>query len=179
MHRNNKLSTHQKGFTVVEGLLILVIVGIIGGVGWYVIGQKNKDQGKSTNQTTNKKSESNNNSQNQQYLVVKEWKVKLKVDSSLGKITYAQYSNDPNNQIVLNSDLQKTLPLTCQSDTSGWGIARIKTSELNEFEKGLPSVGGYSYKRIYPPMGCEQATAIMAKIDTAYVNMFTSLSANN
>jgi Tfp pilus assembly protein PilX len=30
------MSKNQKGFSVVEGLLILVIVGILGGTGWYV-----------------------------------------------------------------------------------------------------------------------------------------------
>ena len=33
---------NQKGFSVVEGLLILVIVGLIGFVGWYVWQSKNK-----------------------------------------------------------------------------------------------------------------------------------------
>lgn len=121
-----KLIKSQNGFSHIEALLISVIIGVIGSVGWYVIGQKNKDRAKSTIQTTNKKSESNNNSQNQQYLVIKEWNVKFKIDSSLGKITYAPYSNDPNNQVVLNSDLQKTLPLTCQNETSGWESRALK-----------------------------------------------------
>lgn len=38
-----------KGFSVVEGLLVLVIVGIIGGVGWFVLQAKSK-----TNSTTNR-----------------------------------------------------------------------------------------------------------------------------
>ncbi len=31
-----KLSKSQKGFTLVEGLLILLVVGVIGGIGWFV-----------------------------------------------------------------------------------------------------------------------------------------------
>ena len=31
-----KLSINQKGFTVIEGLLVFVIVAIIGGTGYYV-----------------------------------------------------------------------------------------------------------------------------------------------
>lgn len=39
------MKTNQKGFSVIEGLLILVIVGLIGGIGWYVW-QSNKSTGK-------------------------------------------------------------------------------------------------------------------------------------
>lgn len=53
---NHKLQNNTQGFSIVEGLLILVLVALIGGVGWYVVGQKNKDQAKSTTQTTSKKS---------------------------------------------------------------------------------------------------------------------------
>ena len=35
---------NQKGFTAVEGLLILVIVGLIGFVGWFVYDSKNKSE---------------------------------------------------------------------------------------------------------------------------------------
>ena len=31
---------NNRGFAVLEGLLILVIVGIVGGVGWYVLKTK-------------------------------------------------------------------------------------------------------------------------------------------
>jgi hypothetical protein len=36
------MKSSQKGFAVLEGLLILVIVGLIAGVGWYVYDAKNK-----------------------------------------------------------------------------------------------------------------------------------------
>jgi cytoskeletal protein RodZ len=42
------MKKNQSGFSAIEALLILVIVGIIGGTGWYVI-QANKN----TNDTLN------------------------------------------------------------------------------------------------------------------------------
>jgi type II secretory pathway pseudopilin PulG len=40
---------NQKGFSIIEAILILVIVGMIGGIGWYVWSAQNK-----VNQTLNK-----------------------------------------------------------------------------------------------------------------------------
>lgn len=51
MSRTSNGMKNQKGFTVVEGLLILVIVGLIGGVGWYVWDAK-KESDKSLNQAS-------------------------------------------------------------------------------------------------------------------------------
>jgi hypothetical protein len=60
----------QNGFTVIEGLLILVIVGIIGGTGWYVwhsqkqvdktLGSAGQTSQKSTKTSQNKQSTGNN-----------------------------------------------------------------------------------------------------------------------
>ncbi len=38
------VGNQQAGFTVIEGLLILVVVGIIGGVGWFVLKSKNDSE---------------------------------------------------------------------------------------------------------------------------------------
>lgn len=45
------MQKNQKGFSVVEGLLILVIVGLVAAVGWYVWSQKSKNS-ETTSQAT-------------------------------------------------------------------------------------------------------------------------------
>lgn len=48
------MKTNQKGFSVVEILIVIVVVGLIGTVGWFVYGsQKNRTSNVSTNTQTN------------------------------------------------------------------------------------------------------------------------------
>ena len=63
------MKTNQKGFSAIEGLLILVIVGLIGGVGWYVWqSKKNADKSLTTSQTQNAASPSKTTTQPTQEL---------------------------------------------------------------------------------------------------------------
>lgn len=61
---------NQKGFSAIEGLLILVIVGIIGGTGWYVWDRNNSE---STNTGTPTSSEEKKETV-EENLVSKNWK---------------------------------------------------------------------------------------------------------
>ncbi len=84
------MKNSQKGFAVLEGLLILVIIGIIGGTGWYVIHSKNQtDQtltaAASTNQTPTAKTTAKKSATtptNQPYLTIKEWGVRAPYDGT-------------------------------------------------------------------------------------------------
>ena len=80
------MKTSQKGFAVLESLLILVIIGIIGGTGWYTWHTKNQtdkilSEASNTAQTT--KTVKSTLTQAQQYLTVKEWGVRAPYDGSL------------------------------------------------------------------------------------------------
>ncbi len=60
---------NSKGFSIVEGLVIIVIVGLIAGVGWLVLQrQKNKDNSSNTSQSSaaelSSETSSSNNSNN-------------------------------------------------------------------------------------------------------------------
>ncbi len=52
------MKTNQKGFSAVEVILVLVIVGLVAGFGWYVWQSKNKDDSKTANTTSNESSTS-------------------------------------------------------------------------------------------------------------------------
>src|SRR3989344_1891275 len=104
---HNETMKNQKGFSVVEGVLILVIIGLLGGVGWYVW-----DSNKKTKQVldnTDKGSSVSNkipNETNANYLVIKEWSVKVPLDSDTTGLEYSIGSN---------------------------GVASFRTTELNKF----------------------------------------------
>lgn len=47
---NRKLQNNAQGFSIVEGLLILAVIALIGGVGWYAYGHRSKST-KTSNQS--------------------------------------------------------------------------------------------------------------------------------
>lgn len=83
-----KTTRYQKGFTVVEGLLIFVIVGVIGGVGWYVVNSKNKTNKTSNQISTPAPQPVSSVTSDINYLAIKEWGIKLKLTETIKNATY-------------------------------------------------------------------------------------------
>jgi cytoskeletal protein RodZ len=89
---------NNKGFAVIEGLLILVIIAILGGTGWYVYQAHNNATNTLTNADAANSSAANyskptpkptlTQTQSQQYFTVKEWAVKVPIDSSVTGLSY-------------------------------------------------------------------------------------------
>lgn len=87
---------NQKGFGVVEGLLIFVALAIVAGTGFYVYNKVKNDQtGKPSGDTTqkiNKENKAETKSQksdpNSDHLVVKEWGIRFKVPGGLTDVKY-------------------------------------------------------------------------------------------
>jgi predicted negative regulator of RcsB-dependent stress response len=67
----------QEGFSAVEALLILIIVAILGGVGWYVW-HANNEADKNLTSASNTSSLSNKTDKSNGYFVIKEWNVRAK-----------------------------------------------------------------------------------------------------
>jgi uncharacterized protein (UPF0333 family) len=103
-----KKQPKTKGFSTIEGLLILVIVLILGGVGWYVWHST-----KSTNDVLNSVDKSSSavgntatqksvptSKQTTQTLDIKEWKVKLPLSTQIADAYYvvSTSSQDDNGQ---------------------------------------------------------------------------------
>ncbi|MEI7683174.1 MAG: hypothetical protein WCJ24_02650 [Candidatus Saccharibacteria bacterium] len=80
----NKLKNNQSGFGALELILIIVVVGLLGLVGWYVF---NKNNSKTTNKigSAQKQAASDVSSP---YLEIKELSVKLKLTNSTEDMTY-------------------------------------------------------------------------------------------
>jgi hypothetical protein len=93
----------QKGFAALESLLILVIIAIIGGIGWYAIHTKHQTdkilaQADKISQSTpalSKKSTptSLNTNSTPAYLVIKEWGIKVKLGSADSSIVGYKIDN--------------------------------------------------------------------------------------
>lgn len=102
------LKSNQKGFGAVEVLLVLILIGILGGVGFYVYNSNKKSNQKADTTSTASKAETKvadkstdtetvkEADANLGYLVIKEWGVKIKLRDSM-KVSYT-YSAEAGNQ---------------------------------------------------------------------------------
>jgi len=80
----------QKGFTLVEGLIALVVILLVGGLGYYVY-DRNSDDGKDTAKTTqadNKTTDETSSNTDAKYLDIPELGVRLKLTSSVEDAYY-------------------------------------------------------------------------------------------
>ncbi len=89
---------NQNGFSVVEVLLVIIVIGIIGAVGFYVYKAKQNTDKSLTNpvsssvekkqKTENVSKPAENKTSSQKYLEIKEWGVKVPIDSTVSGLSY-------------------------------------------------------------------------------------------
>ena len=89
------MKVNQKGFSVVEILIVIVVVGLLGTVGWLVYDrQKSKTSETSNTQASapqkekTPKQETKKADPNEGYLVMSEWGLRFKVPSGLTDVKY-------------------------------------------------------------------------------------------
>jgi prepilin-type N-terminal cleavage/methylation domain-containing protein len=89
------MKANQKGFSAVEILIVIVVVGLLGTIGWLVHDrQKSKTADKPITQTNTAqkketpKQEIKRTDPNEGYLVVKEWSLRFKTPSGLTDVKY-------------------------------------------------------------------------------------------
>lgn len=78
------MKNNQDGFGAIEALLIAIVIGLIGGAGWYVYNSQKK-----TNQTLDKTAQSQSEPQKAaEYMEVKDWGVRMSsISNSKYKVT--------------------------------------------------------------------------------------------
>jgi hypothetical protein len=98
---------NQKGFSLIEGLLILIAVTLIAFVGYYVWhAQSQSDKDVASSQPTNH-AKSDSPSATKQFLVIKEWNVKLPQSAQSMDAYYTVDAENSNNITLYSSDLDK------------------------------------------------------------------------
>lgn len=176
---------NQKGFTLVEGLLIVLVIAVLG-IGGYLVWNKNKTVTPAKSDTPATASQSNE--QKSSDLVISQWNVKATVPTALTGVTYTIKGNTA----ALNSDQQKEISNSCGNELnpqSAWGIVREASgsimsadgtalSDSEAVSTGYEHIGNFFYYRSYPQAGCENETAKVGTIDSAYKTLFSSLQAN-
>jgi type II secretory pathway pseudopilin PulG len=170
----------QKGFGIVEVLLLVVLVGIIAGAGWYVYQSQKKTNASldKTNQNIESISksqktvvDSTKSKDNTKYLVIKEWGVEIPLSADIEDATYTYKQIGDGSTAYLSTAKLTAMDPNCGPDkTSVGAIFRQTTAQHDENVKkdnpavdvvGDVKVGNYYY-------GYNQAQAACSgTIDTA------------
>ncbi len=165
------MKSNQKGFSAVEIVVVIVVVGLLGIVGRLVYDRQNSNKhvipNKNTPSSDTKKSVTTSPSTlitptpdpNTGYLVVKEWGVKIKMKEA-AKVTYTYGSeefDDPRNGehgdsgISLEVKPEYLQDKTCKVSV-GW--ARYKTIKDSFFLERARKIGDYYFMSSGSPYNC-------------------------
>ncbi|HSX43816.1 MAG TPA: hypothetical protein VLE69_00750 [Candidatus Saccharimonadales bacterium] len=172
------IKLNSKGLGVIEVILVVVIVGLIGGVGYFVYqSKKNTDQilnntansqgtpEKSTKTSTKPTTPSNTvttTNTDPNYLIIKEWGVKVKIPNA-NRLSYEIVSQSgdgttPDGSAEYVDTARLSLADSITTDTScksiGIGIGRAK---LIKSTSSLPTVGNYVFEVGGSPYACGNA----------------------
>jgi type II secretory pathway pseudopilin PulG len=145
---------NEKGFGVVEILLVIVVIGLLGVGGWMFF-SKQKDSKTAKNEVTNntqqseqaktnetKKQEEIKPDTNASYLVIKEWNVKFLIPNSLGKVTYSIGPRQDPNYAALSGSLTGELDkYSFSTKCTLLGITRSTSGEAPQAEPGATKLG--------------------------------------
>jgi type II secretory pathway pseudopilin PulG len=167
-----KMKKSQDGFSAVEGLLIIIIIGILGGVGWYVWNsqkQVDKTYSQTANSSVSPKTKNTSSSaaldSSPSYFVIKEWGVKVPVTDS--NVKY-YYKFDKSYSTIINVYSQKAdgivgpKGVSCKEEYIAY-VLRLEASspDWNDPEKVSPlfdhkiTIGKYAFavatKKEYGP----------------------------
>jgi type II secretory pathway pseudopilin PulG len=185
------MDKNQKGFAVLETLLILVIIAMIAGTGWYTWHTKNQTdkilneasnsaQTVQTNKTTNSSS-----AKAQQYFTIKEWGVRAPYTGTLD----LQYSLSDSN--TLASVTSKQLLAADPACTRGGAILRAlpndpvgpagdPASTVAQSGATYAYVGGYYYIFTHDQAACsdsDTATTLQSQNNDAVQALVPNLQA--
>lgn len=164
------MNKNQKGFSVVEGLLFLIIIGVLGFVGWYVWHSKNAadDNLKNAASTniaapTNKAAATQNSTPSEEYKMP-EVKLQLSIPASLSNLQYTAVANDAGIYSLEFSDKRLQKP-NCDSNAPS-GLFEIAFADATQSD-GSPLKDSTAYKQIgdtywnlnvYPKTSCSNGT---------------------
>jgi type II secretory pathway pseudopilin PulG len=138
------MKSGQKGFTVVETLLVLILVSIIGFTGYYVYHSRN-NANVNYNNSANSSNVSTSSSSNSSKFVFKEIGVQVQLPSSLKDLSYTVFQSDNGNpNLALSTPefvgaLNKCDPTTVGTKNPAFAVITKQTGQFNQDEN--PGVG--------------------------------------
>jgi hypothetical protein len=126
-------------------LLIILVLIVITGVGWYVIDKNNQKDSTVVNSYTSASTQDNND-----YLVIKEWGVRFKLPTNLiAKLKYFQRNSAGRNSYAIDDpsvELENCAPVSLD-----------RTAQPN---LGYKKIGEYYYAAVLGAQACDTAESI-------------------
>jgi hypothetical protein len=188
---------NEKGFGAVEALAILIIVGIIGGAGYYVYNANKQDTGVSDSSIQEETTQEDTQDEfgEEGYVEVKEWNVRFKTSEGLDNTRY-EYSDPesfaPAGSITFITKYDQELNELESNYEQSWAIYRYKAGDVvnDPGEEGLKIedtfrakngdlklIDGYYYELHYPMnnSGNPQIDSVLKKQNAATIEMYESL----
>jgi hypothetical protein len=126
--------TEQKGFAALEGLLILVIIAIIGGTGWYVMKAKDNTD-KTLSQTANSSAQKSNKAKtSNSRFDLKELGISIVLPPDLKDLTYdaqqiTSVSGGKTTALYMSSASFKKVQQKCYGDSTSESFGAIGRAE--------------------------------------------------
>lgn len=186
------MNKNERGFTAVEAVLIVVVVSLLAGVGWYVYRMNNKDDKKevNTSQADDKKTENKpaEETDSKTYVTVKEWNLRAEYS---GKPVLLYVINEQGNATFSTKDLEKNYKgCTAENGVSGM-IRRLKPTDGTTVDGDAPTaqdaaktnpdyvkVGDYYYHYVGPQSVCgdpEAPAALLVEANAAVKSLVPKL----
>ncbi len=145
---------NQKGFGLVEAVLIVVVVGLIGGAGWYILRPKVKVPDSTTTESSTPKLK-------KEFVEIKDWGVRFAVDKPASQYKVGDTINRAGNQIVIiTNSVQDAIYKGCGDVVIERGdkmsFYNPASGELQPFDsnQGIKQIGSYYYYANHPQAAC-------------------------
>lgn len=162
MH-NTAMQKNQKGFGLALAIIILVVILFIGAAGWYVWRSQNKSQ---VPLTTSIQSQNNQQIENEKYLEIKEWGIKIKLTYA-DSLTYSLKGTPGYNAVfryVDEAQIEFKTPPAGDPNCKETGLYFSKVDSADIFTVKT-RVGQFYYGSTASGGGCEEG-ALEMKLKT-------------
>lgn len=136
------MNKKQSGFAVLESLLILIIITVIGGVGWYAVHTKHQtDKILAQSEKTSQSTPVNSKNSAQKYLNIKEWSVRVPYSGS-DTYTYRYDSAHPDSLEIQSGELADKY--NCSEEGAGIMGRFLPTDQIGLGVDGDPTAQQYA-----------------------------------
>lgn len=181
---------NQKGFGIVEILVVIVVVGLIGAVGWLVYDrQKTTKQGTTAQQSaTNQDKTSTDKNQTAQinYLTLEDFKVRIPLNDKtnklkLGQVTSSAYSDGDKSVAILAPELDNVWKCAAGAEGPKGTIGTISITTQSKrsgpYEPlATKKVGAYTYGFEAGDSNCTDSSSFK-ELETSFKTQFDQLQA--
>ncbi len=156
----------QKGFGVIEGILIIVALSMIAGTGFYVINaskDKNEDSSSVSSQKNDPKPETDTTNEvvaSQKYLTVSEWGIKIPLNDQVDGLAYTKQNG--NIVFAFRSKILDNITKDCTAST----VIIERGKALDKYIGEIGEAG--SFKETYDAMMSENSPRFKKQLNDYY-----------